>query len=124
MINRKKNNLSLGKLGEEIAARYLQRKGYKIIEMNFRKRWGEIDIIGLDNETLAFIEVKTRMEYDTVTPEQSITPWKIRSLKKSALFYKNMHQELPEALRIDFVGIVLNETYKPTRINLIKNITV
>ena len=132
------DNLSLGKLGERISSEYLQRKGYKIIEMNFHKRWGEIDIVAIDpkaspaperygvsegKDVLVFVEVKTRMEYDFITPEESITPWKIRLLKRTALFYKNIHKELPELLRIDFVGVVLDQTFNPVKINLIKNIT-
>lgn len=125
-------NIPLGKLGERIAAEYLQKQGYQILEMNFRKRWGEIDIVAIDpspptgrsgQDTLVFVEVKTRMEYDTITPEESVTPWKIKSLKRTALFYKNLHPELPELLRIDFVGVVLREDLHPVRINLIKNIS-
>jgi len=115
-------NVSLGKLGEKIAAEYLQKQGYEIVEMNFHKRWGEIDIVSIDNGTLAFVEVKTRMEHDTITPEESVTPWKIKSLKRAALFYKILHPELPELLRLDFVGVVLGEDLYPVRINLIKNI--
>lgn len=116
------DNISLGKLGEKIASEYLSSHGYEIIEMNFRKRWGELDIVALDGETLASIEVKTRMEYDFITPEQSITEWKKRTLVRSTLFYKSLHPELPKLLRIDFVGIVLGGDLKPVRINLIKNI--
>lgn len=116
-------NISLGKLGERIAANYLSSKGYRIIEMNFHKRWGEIDIVALDEDTLVFVEVKTRMEFDRISPEESITPWKIRTLKRTALFYKNLHHELPELLRIDFVGIVLGQDLKPIKINLIRNIS-
>jgi len=115
-------NISLGKLGERLAANFLSSKGYQIIEMNFHKRWGEIDIVALDKDTLVFVEVKTRMESDRISPEESITPWKIKTLKRTALFYKNLHPELPELLRIDFVGIVLDQNLKPTRINHIRNI--
>jgi len=125
-------NISLGKLGERLAAKFLSSKGYQIIEMNFHKRWGEIDIVALDPSSpaggsgqvaLVFVEVKTRMESDRISPEESITPWKIKTLKRTALFYKNLHPELPELLRIDFVGVVLNENYHTIRINNIKNIT-
>lgn len=124
------NNISLGKLGEEIAAKYLASKGFNILELNFYKRWGEIDIVALDPSTssgqvttLVFVEVKTRMEYDRISPEESMTPWKIASVKKSGLYYKNLHPELPDLLRIDFVGVVLNENLKPTKINHILNIS-
>lgn len=123
------NNISLGKLGEQIASEYLQKQGYKIIETNFYKRWGEIDIVTIDplaskgQDVLVIVEVKTRMEGDRITPEESMTTWKIRTLKRTALFYKNLHPELPQLMRIDFVGVRLNSELKPTKINLIKNIT-
>jgi len=117
------DNLSLGKLGESIACKYLTSIGYKIIERNFHRQWMEIDIVAIDGETLSFIEVKTRMEFDTISPEQSMTVQKIRKLKRSALFYKNLHHEFPELLRIDFVGVELNTDLSVKRINLIKNIS-
>ncbi len=116
------NNLSLGKLGERMAADFLTSKGYQIIEMNFHKHWGEIDIVAVESGVLVFVEVKTRMVGDRISPEESITSHKLNSLKKSALFYKMKHPELPEALRIDFVGIELNMALKPERINWLKNI--
>ncbi|MGB9598886.1 MAG: YraN family protein [Minisyncoccales bacterium] len=120
--------LSLGKLGEKLAADFLVGKGYKIIEMNFNKRWGEIDIVAIDPEesfqkTLVFVEVKTRMNTDRISPEESITPWKIKTLKRTALFYKTLHPELPELLRIDFVGLALKSDFSLERINHIKNIS-
>lgn len=123
------DNQSLGKHGERIASGYLQKQGYRIIEVNFRQRYGEIDIVAVEpqgsmgQDVLVFVEVKTRMIYDTISPEQSITPWKIRSLKKTAFFYKKLHPELPELLRIDFVGVALDSLNTPVRINLVKNIT-
>ena len=123
------NNQSIGKLGEQIAVSYLQKQGYKLVETNFYKHWGEIDIVAIDpkasgeKDVLVFVEVKTRMEYDFITPEESISNKKIRSLKKTAEFYNNSHPHLPELLRIDFVGIVLDSFQKPLKINLIKNIT-
>jgi len=116
-------NISLGKLGERLAAKFLSSKGFQIIEMNFHKRWGEIDIVAQDKDTLVFVEVKTRMESDRISPEESITPWKIMTLKRTALFYKNLHPELPELLRIDFVGVVLKNDFEVKKINHIENIS-
>lgn len=53
-------NISKGKYGEQVAKKYLMNEGYKIIEMNFTSKIGEIDIIALDADMLVFIEVKTR----------------------------------------------------------------
>lgn len=123
------DNLSLGRLGEKIASEYLRKYGHKIIEMNFHKRWGEIDIISIDSSagsgqaTLVFIEVKTRMENDRISPEDSMTAHKINTVKKTALFYKAFHKNLPECLRIDFIGIVLDDNLKTKRINYVRNIS-
>lgn len=116
-------NISLGKIGEEIAARYLSAHGYKIIEMNFYKRWGEIDIVAVEDNVLVFVEVKSHMEDNPVTPVESITPWKLKALKRTCLFYKASHPKLPEALRIDFVGIIFDSSLKPIKINHIENIS-
>jgi len=117
-------NLSLGRLGERIASEYLNSKGFKIIEMNFQKHWGELDIVALDQNTLVFIEVKTRTEGDSISPEDSMTPKKINSVKKSGLYYKTLHPEYPESLRIDFVGIVLGQDLKVKKLNHVENITL
>lgn len=117
------DNLSLGRLGERMAAEYLSRKGFKIIEMNFRNRCGELDIVAQEGETMVFVEVKTRMIGDRISPEDSMTPWKINFVKRSGLYYKSLHPELPELLRIDFVGIVLDDSYQKVRINYVRNIS-
>ncbi|HSA84335.1 MAG TPA: YraN family protein, partial [Patescibacteria group bacterium] len=109
---------------------YLKKQGYKILERNFRIRGGEIDIIGIDpstgsgaNATLAFVEVKTRRSDTFGTPFEAITPWKLRSLIKSAQFYTVKHPHLPKLLRIDAVGIILNYDGNATSIELVKNIS-
>ncbi len=79
----------LGNLGEEIAAKYLKKQGFKILERNFRyKGYGEIDIIAKKGEDLHFIEVKTRENIgDTYTPEDNITYFKKRQLIKLSKIY-------------------------------------
>lgn len=109
-------------LGENLAAKYLQNQGYKIVERNFRKGYGEIDIVALDNDVLAFIEVKTRTSNKFGTPIESITPWKLKALIKTAQFYKLTHRNLPESLRIDAVSVTLNGD-RVESIELTKNIS-
>lgn len=93
------------KLGEEIATKYLKDKGYKIIERNFRKGYGEIDIIATLNNTLVFIEVKTRTTNLFGGAKESIAYHKIKSLIKTSQFYKLNHKNLPDLMRIDAVFI-------------------
>ena len=90
--------------------------------MNWHQRWAEIDIVAVDHDTLVIVEVKTRYSHEHGLPEESITPHKLHSLERSALLYKQQHPELPDALRIDFVGIDFSQGTDP-QINLIKNIS-
>lgn len=96
-----------GKYGEDLACLFLQKQGYKIIERNFRIRGGEIDIVAVDGETLVYVEVKTRTSHAFGSATEAVTPWKLRSLVRTAKFYKNARKNLPELERIDVVGIDL-----------------
>lgn len=117
------SKLQEGKLGEDIAVEYLKKQGFKIIDRNFRIRGGEIDIVAIDGETLAFIEVKTRSSSEFGTPLEAITPWKLRALIRSAEFYKIKHPRLPEAMRIDAVAVILDNQNNAVSIELVKNIS-
>lgn len=110
-------------LGEEAAEKYLKNKGYKILERNFRKGYGEIDIISTYNNILVFVEVKTRTQERYGTPFEAISPWKLKSLIRGANFYKYaMHPELPDDLRIDAIGVIV-EDGKVKSIEQIENIS-
>ena len=117
------HNLLLGKIGENIAKQYLRKKGYKIIDSNFHKRAGELDVIAIQKDTLVFIEVKCRKGTEYGLPEESVTPWKIRTIVRSAMYYKNKHPNTPDAMRIDVVSIILNPDDTPTRIKHFENVS-
>ncbi|MCL4418532.1 YraN family protein [Patescibacteria group bacterium] len=110
-------------VGEEKACRFLQKEGYKIIERNFRIGYGEIDIIAIDKDCLVFVEVKTRTSDKFGTPLEAITPWKIKSLIKTAQLYKTLNPKLPEGLRIDAISVKLTNDERIEDIEHIKNIT-
>lgn len=109
------------RLGEELAKNYLKKLGYKIIETNFRKGYGEIDIIAIDKDTLVFVEVKTRSSNLFGRPIEAITPFKLKTLAKTAVLYKKLHPKLPGRLRIDAVSVMI-ENGKAINIKLSKNI--
>lgn len=112
-----------GAFGEQLAVAYLKKQGFTILDQNFRIRGGEIDIICLDRDTLVFVEVKTRRSYEFGTPLEAITPWKLRSLIKTAQFYKMKNPRLPEQMRIDAIAIVLSRENDVISLELVKNIT-
>lgn len=109
--------------GEDLAVSYIVKKGYKIIERNFRGRGGEIDIIALDGDTLVFVEVKARSTEEFGSPLEAITYRKMKLLIKTAEFYKLKKPNLPECMRIDAVAITLDTGNKVKSIELVKNIS-
>ncbi|MEX0888089.1 MAG: YraN family protein [Patescibacteria group bacterium] len=118
--------MSTGSWGEDSARKFLENKGFKPIEKNFKTpRWGEIDLVMRDGDTLVFVEVKTRGGGSAKLfggPLGAINYFKLRTLKRAAQFYirereiaterqrgqhvssKNLHQE---AARIDAVSVIL-----------------
>ncbi len=111
-----------GKKGEELALSFLKKQGYIILEKNFKVRYGEIDIIALDKDILVFIEVKTRSSFKFGTPLEAITYWKLKSVIKTAEYYKLTHPKLPEAMRIDAVSVQISSNNE-VNIELTKNIS-
>lgn len=107
--------------GEDIAVKYLQNLGFKIIDRNFRGRNTELDIIAVHNNTLVFVEVKTRTSDKFGTPFEQIAYWKLKSLIKAAQFYKLTHKNLPEAMRLDAISVQYNAN--GPRVEHLKNIS-
>lgn len=136
------NNLTIGQAGEEIACGYLAQKGFKILERNFRRPWGELDIIARDkNKTLVFVEVKTMRFNESIgvragesghdagvmrriLPEDNMTRSKLRKTQKIAAMYAN---ENPESIdenagwRIDLLAISILGSVNASLTDLIKN---
>lgn len=113
---------SVGNKAEELACKYLQKSGYKIITRNYQIRGGEVDIIARDGEFLVFIEVKARYNHNFGLPEESISFWKIKALQKTAQVYINFIKWGEKPYRFDFLGIDYTDSFNSPKINLIKNI--
>ncbi len=97
----------LGNKGEEIAARYLEDKGYRILDRNYHCRSGEIDIICLQARTLVFVEVKTRTNTVFGSPEEAITRSKRDHIRKAALDYLDHTSPSFKDIRFDVIGIMM-----------------
>ena len=111
----------VGIMGEKIARDFLEKKGYHIIETNYRCPEGEIDIIGRHNDSLVFVEVRTKTSLEYGSPEESITSAKKNRLIKIAGYYQQTNINLPAQWRIDVVAIELTQRGEPLRIELIEN---
>ena len=110
----KPNTSEIGRFGEEAAAKFLKRNGYRVIQKNFRAGRNEIDIIAEDREFLVFVEVKTRSgvgtyETDYGTPSAAVTHAKRKRIIEAAqtYLYKNETSKMP---RFDVIEIYLGQT--------------
>ena len=105
----------LGKKGERLVEKYVKEQGMKVLERNYRTPFGEADLIALDNDEIAFIEVKTRTNDTYGTPAQAVVKEKQRRYKKIAEFYWLKTGEEPNA-RFDVA-----EVYQDGRIEYLKH---
>ena len=115
-----KNRQFIGKSGEEIAAKYLQKKGYKILLFNYHSQYGEIDIIALDKKTLTFIEVKTRTS-NLASAFSSVSFSKQRKLTQTALDFISKHERYEDFLTRFDVILVLYESTEEYRIKHLRD---
>lgn len=101
-----KENLYLGKEGEEAAFDFLKEKGYKVLEKNYKTKLGEVDIIAYDKDTLCFIEVKTRNSLRSGSPQEAVSPFKQRQISKAALQFLKKGNFLNKKARFDVVSVM------------------
>ena len=114
------NNRKFGDCGEDLACRYLEKQGYKILERNKHySRFCEIDIIAQYKDTTVFVEVKTRRTADFGTPFEAITKTKFPNIVKGVQYYRSENNI--KNFRIDVVGITLKPSLK---IEHLKNISL
>ncbi len=117
MANRNRN---IGKWGEDLAAAYLEGKGYLILDRNVYTSYGEIDIITLhdyeDEKYLVFIEVKTRTTLEFGNPEDAITRQKQEHLLAAIETYLQDNPDLDNPWRVDVIAIQKLSTELPTDI--------
>lgn len=115
----KAQNREIGFLAENLAVEALKNKGFRILETNFQNRFGEIDIIAKDNETLVFVEVKAKKGTDFGLPEEMINARKLVRVKNMAIVYMK-GQNLP--CRIDVVAIILSPENELVRLTHYENV--
>ena len=101
---------ALGASGEAIAARHLERRGFRILERNVRCHRGEIDLVALDAGTVVFVEVKSNRGRRYGAPEEMVTPAKQRRLTRLAVWYLQRRGWLGRAARFDVVAVDWDRT--------------
>ncbi len=97
--------LHFGREGEKAAVRFLKKKGYRIVEKNYRHASGEIDIVAEHDQVLVFVEVKSRADGEKGQPLEAITPHKQRKIGQVARGFMSQHRIVNRDCRFDVVGI-------------------
>jgi len=136
-VENKTKRRSVGDFGEEVACMFLMKQGFRIIERNYWKPWGEIDIVAWNGGVFRFVEVKTgKVTHETGNsvsretnigisrPEEHVTHEKLARLNRAVQTYLAERGVSPEApYQIDVVSVVLNLKDKTAKVDLIENVT-
>ena len=101
---------SLGKSGEDLACKELERRGYEILTRRYRTRFGEIDIVARSNKTIVFVEVKTRAGDEFGGGAAAVTPWKQRRIAQMAIDYLSRNELHDQPCRFDVVAVDMKDS--------------
>ncbi len=132
-----KNNLTekrkTGNLGEDLACRYLEKKGFAIIERNYWKKWGEIDIVAKREGKTHFIEVKSvscenlldsvsKKHIDEYRPEDNVHQWKLQRLSRAIQSYLMERNVSGETWQFDVIAVYIDKKNLVSRVTMLENI--
>ena len=105
LVHHREAPQNTGKVGEDLATVELWHLGYAILARRYRTRYGEIDIVAQDGETIVFVEVKARRSGQFGTAAEAVTPWKQRRIAAMALDYLSWSDRLESPCRFDVIAI-------------------
>ena len=129
-MNKDRGRKDVGRMGEDVAAQFLKKKGFLILERNYRKPWGEIDIIAEKGSVVRFVEVKTlsretlpdiSREMSDYRPEEQVHQAKLRKISRTAEMYMNARRDMRD-FQIDVVGVFLNIHTRQARCRLFEQV--
>ena len=129
-----------GELGENVAARFLVKHGFSILDRNYTKKWGEIDIVADKDNKLYFIEVKSVSrrnsnyvnrdlpaqtgEVDAYNPEDNMHPWKLKRLSRTIQTYLLQKDLIDEDWQVDLLVVFLDTKNKKARVKVVSDIVL
>jgi putative endonuclease len=115
-------NKIIGDFGEDLAVQYLSKKGYAILDRNTKISYGEIDIVAKINDTIVFVEVKTRTTNTSGSADDSLTRKQINNLKKTLNLYLYSKHYSRDKARLDLLVIDIDKNKKIARIKHYRDI--
>jgi putative endonuclease len=134
-IDKRTEKRKLGDVGENIACDFLKSKGFEIVERNYLKKWGEIDIVARKGRVMRFVEVKSvnhetlmglekdSASFQQIRPEENMHPGKIKRLARTIETYM-LHKKLDCEFQLDLVTVKMNSQTRQARVELFENIII
>jgi putative endonuclease len=124
-----------GAVGESIAAKYLEKKGYFIIDRNYKRKWGELDIIAQKDKLVHFVEVKTvsrrsfgghfEQEVNNYRPEDNMHPWKLKRLRRAMQTYLlEKYKTSDPPWQFDLACVFLDQERRVAKVKFIENLVL
>lgn len=123
-MSKDKNYIEFGSYAERIAEKFLNSRNYKILDRNYRKPWGEVDIIAEKDEIIIFVEVKAsdKPALKGFEPEKRVNTNKIKRIKRAAQTYIQQNNFDDISWQIDLIAIEFNQEKKTAKVTHFKNI--
>ena len=121
-----KSNKVIGFLGEDIASNFLEKKGFKIIEKNFLKKWGEIDLIAQKGKIIHFVEVKSvqYLKNFEQNPEENVHSKKLERLFRTIQTYLLEKNKIDDEWQLDVIAVFIDIENKTAKVRMTENIVI
>ena len=121
----------LGDIGENIACEFLRRRGFKVIDRNYLRKWGEIDIVASKSNIVHFVEVKSVSREilddngtrETYRAEDNMHPWKLKRLSRVIQTYL-LDKKLDCDWQLDLITVKIDEKNRKARPEIVENIII
>ncbi|MEK7200723.1 MAG: YraN family protein [Patescibacteria group bacterium] len=121
-----------GTIGESVATKWLENKGFFIIDRNYKRKWGELDIVAQKDEIIHFVEVKTvsrksyggkfEQEINNYRPEDNMHPWKIQRLRRALQTYLIQKYKKDPIWQFDLACVFLDQEKRVAKVRFMENI--
>lgn len=111
----------LGDIGENVACVFLEKQGYRILERNYLRKWGELDVIARKGDIIHFVEVKSVTCGTSLRPEENMHPGKLRRLHRAIQTYL-LEKRIDLDWRLDLVTVEIDESNRTAKARMLENI--
>ena len=119
-IDNRTEKRKLGDIGENIACQFLEKHGFEVVERNYLRKWGELDIVARKGDIIHFVEVKS-VTQETYRAEEHMHPWKLKRLGRAIQTYL-LHKKHEGEWQLDLITVRMDMATRRARVEMLENI--